>query len=117
MRPTPDGLTTRRVWLHGAQTGRCALVLSFAMAESITGMLASYADALARDPWLDGWPVVLGSVTSTRLTPWPPSRLGPNYPAAWPTTVRGVSLPFSGSLVIEPADAADCSTRMPSAGR
>lgn len=110
-----DGLTTRRVWLHGAQTGRRAVVLSFAMGrqtldaslvpgtevdaelafypaavelralvgrthhvapvgepspESIMGMLASYADALARDPWLDGWPVVLGPVTPAMDDGW-----------------------------------------------
>lgn len=100
-----DGLTTRRSWLHGTQTGRRALVLSFAMpgqpldtslvtgtavdaelafypaalelravlavthgvradaeppTEQIREMLTGYAQALALDPWLDTWPVVLG---------------------------------------------------------
>lgn len=100
-----DGLTTRRVWLHGANTGQRALVLSFAMlgqpldpgfapgsvvdaelrfypaaqelralvAETfgvetsgepsplpVRAVLDEYARALACDPWLDTWPVVLG---------------------------------------------------------
>lgn len=105
-----DGLTTRRTWLHGAATGRRALVLSFAMgnqaldpslvpgtevdaelafypaavelralvarthhvepvgeptSEPVAAMLAGYADALARDPWIDSWPVLLGPVVPT----------------------------------------------------
>lgn len=100
-----EGLTTRRAWLHGAQTGRRALVLSFAMtgqpldaslvpgttvdaelafypaalelralvaashgveaaveppSERAGELLAGYAGALARDPWLDTWPVAVG---------------------------------------------------------
>ena len=108
-----DGLTTRRVWLHGQDTGRRALVLSFAMlgqplepgfspgtaldaelrfypaaqelralvaethdvlsapepsSSPVRGVLAEYAAALARDPWLDTWPVVLGPVVQLRTT-------------------------------------------------
>jgi hypothetical protein len=33
--------------------------------ESVASMLAGYASALAQDPWLNAWPVVLGSVTPT----------------------------------------------------
>ena len=106
-----ENLTTRRVWLQGASTGRLALVLSFAAwgreldaslvpgtcvdadlhyypaaapvralvgerhddpdAEpepaSVTGgglddALRSWAAALAADPWLGSWPVVLAGV-------------------------------------------------------
>lgn len=110
-----EGLTTRRVWLHGRATGRRALVLSFAMmgqplepgfspgtaidaelrfypaaqplralvAEThgiestpepssmpIRGVLDGYAEALARDPWLDTWPVVLGPVVPALDAGW-----------------------------------------------
>lgn len=110
-----DGLTTRRVWLHGTRTARRALVLSFAMngqsldaslipgtevdadltffpaaarlralvarihhvepagqpsAEPISAMLATHAEVVARDPWLDGWPVVVGPVIPTVSAGW-----------------------------------------------
>jgi hypothetical protein len=105
-------LLVRRVWLRGADTGRPALVLSFAgpgqvfvtdlvlgtmldadlhfypdhlrvliserhaPAEPITdlagardvaGSLREYAAALAADPWLERWPMVLSDVVPTRL--------------------------------------------------
>ncbi|GGK67227.1 hypothetical protein Sme01_09770 [Sphaerisporangium melleum] len=106
-----DRLVSRRVWLRGHDTGRPALVLSFAPpghaldASLVTGTtvdagLAFYpgaaplralvavrhrtmalgpppgcaaaaapaeiAAALAADPWLDSWPVVLGDVVPAR---------------------------------------------------
>jgi hypothetical protein len=99
-----DRLRSRRVWLRGRETGRYALVLSFAVAgmsldDSLTvgtgadaelvfypaavplralvgarrdevpegapdggtvaDLLATWAAALAEDPWLDSWPAVL----------------------------------------------------------
>ena len=102
-----EGLLSRRVWLRGLGTGRCALVLSFAgpgrsldgsllpgslvpaslafypgslplraivaergdplvapcpPGESVLAALAGYAEALAADPWLDRWPVLLADV-------------------------------------------------------
>jgi len=104
---TEDRLTVRRVWLHGADSGRPALVLSFAApgqplsADLVLGMvldadlhffpgalplralvgakhapvepvapagvpiataLRGYAEALAADPWLTRWPLVLAEV-------------------------------------------------------
>jgi len=106
-----DRLLTRRTWLRGRQTGRDALVLSFAppgrpldaslpsghvlpatlafypgsvplralvaerglvtparcpAGDSIESALAAYAGALAADPWLERWPVVLSGVTPAR---------------------------------------------------
>jgi hypothetical protein len=110
-----DRIRSRRTWLRGRQTGRPALVLSFAPAhlprpphgpalddslsvgtdtdadlvfypgavplraivlakrdatnggppdgDTIAGLLAGYAAALAEDPWLDSWPAIL------RVTP------------------------------------------------
>jgi SWIM zinc finger len=105
-----DRIRTRRVWLRGQDSGRFALVLSFAVlgqtlddslivgtkidadlafypgawplralvaakhdtfpgapptGATVTGLLASYAAALAEDPWLDTWPAVLAA-TPTR---------------------------------------------------
>jgi hypothetical protein len=105
---TEDRLTVRRVWLHGADSGRPALVLSFAApgqplsADLVLGTvldadlhffpgalplralvgtkhalvepaapagvpvaaaLRGYAEALAADPWLTRWPMVLAEVT------------------------------------------------------
>jgi hypothetical protein len=104
-----EQLTTRRVWLRGCDTGRPALVLSFAAAgqplandlvpgttvdaelcfypgatplralvaarggltddapsaDTIATALHSYAVALAGDPWLDRWPVLLDAVVPT----------------------------------------------------
>ncbi|ACZ89189.1 SWIM zinc finger family protein [Streptosporangium roseum] len=110
-----DRLTARRVWLRGRDTGRAALVLSFAPpgqaldASLVTGTaidadLAFYpgssplralvaarhdgvpagpppgstleqaleevAEALAGDPWLDSWPVVVTSVTPAGSPSW-----------------------------------------------
>ena len=104
-------LIVRRVWLRGAETGRAALVLSFAgpgqvfvtdlvlgtaldadlcfypervrvliarrhaPAERITsvagalpvaGALREYAAALAADPWLERWPMVLADVVPVK---------------------------------------------------
>ena len=106
-----EQLTTRRVWLRGCDTGRPALVLSFAAggqalpaelvvgttvdaelcfypgavplralvawrgdlgdlgeapaADSIGTALRGYAEALAGDPWLDRWPMLLVAVVPT----------------------------------------------------
>ncbi|MCM2421148.1 SWIM zinc finger family protein [Streptomyces sp. RKAG293] len=103
-----DRLTTRRIWLHGARSGRVAMLLSFGAAgrapelalplglsldaelafhpsarplRAVLGeshgpaapgavpagvpvgpALAAYGAALADDPWLDAWPVVLSGV-------------------------------------------------------
>jgi len=112
-----DRLTTRRVWLRGAGTGRPALLLSFAAAgrapdlalppgisldadlayhpaarplravlgerhspavpgtvppgTAVGPALASYGAALADDPWLSAWPVVLTDVVPIpRDTSW-----------------------------------------------
>jgi hypothetical protein len=112
-----DTLTTRRVWLQGAGTGRLAVVLSFAVwgrdldsslvpgtcvdadvhfypaaaplralvgeryadpvPAAVTGggidaALRSWAGALAADPWLTSWPVVLADVV-----PVPPAGTTP----------------------------------------
>lgn len=106
-----DRLLTRRAWLRGRDTGRPALVLSFAApgraldatlmpgatldaelaffpgaqplralvadrygmvpagappGTSVGGLLAEYAEALSRDPWLDRWPAVLADVRLSR---------------------------------------------------
>jgi SWIM zinc finger len=102
-----ERLTTRRTWLRGQDTGRPALVLSFAppgqplpgtlpaghtvhgelafypgaaplralvaqegepvrsgrpAGDSVAAALTSFADALAADPWLDRWPLLLADV-------------------------------------------------------
>jgi SWIM zinc finger len=102
-----ERLTTRRAWLRGRESGRPALVLSFAppgqplpgmlpaghtvrgelafypgavplralvaeagepvrsgcpAGDSVVAALASFADALAADPWLERWPVLLADV-------------------------------------------------------
>ncbi len=125
-----DRLTARRVWLRGRDTGRAALVLSFAPpgqaldASLVTGTaidadLAFYpgssplralvatrhdgvpagpppgstleqaleevAGALAGDPWLDSWPVVVASVTPAGSPSWQlagPSGGLPLHPSA-----------------------------------
>jgi hypothetical protein len=107
-------LTVRRVWLQGAQTGRPAVVLSFAaggsgagpeldgslipgtgveadlhfypsgiralvgdrkdepellprlQGTSVAGALAGYSKALAGDPWISTWPVLLAAVAPVR---------------------------------------------------
>jgi SWIM zinc finger len=112
VRDEPENdLLVRRVWLRGAQTGRAALVLSFAApgqvfvtdlvigtaldadlcfypenvrvliaarhapAAPISGIagalpvpeaMREYAQALARDPWLERWPMVLADVVPGR---------------------------------------------------
>jgi hypothetical protein len=109
-----EQLTTRRVWLRGEQTGRAALVLSFAPGgqplpvefvlgtvadaelcfypgarplralvsarhgpagpapavdgSDVAAALREYAEALAADPWLDRWPVLLAAVTPVRTS-------------------------------------------------
>lgn len=110
-----DRLTVRRVWLHGADSGRSALVLSFAApgqplsADLVLGTvldaelcffpgalplralvntkhglvepvppaglpiaaaLRGYAEALAADPWLTRWPMVLAGVTPAYSSGW-----------------------------------------------
>jgi hypothetical protein len=104
-----DQLSSRRVWLRGCDTGRMAMVLSFAgpgqslssdftpgttveadlcfypgatqlralvagragtvenvpPADTIAQALDSWAAALAGDPWLDRWPVLIGNVHPT----------------------------------------------------
>ncbi|MFC4032881.1 SWIM zinc finger family protein [Streptomyces polygonati] len=104
-----ERLTTRRIWLHDARSGRFALLLSFGAAgrapeltlpagflldaelayhpsalplraalgphqllsahpdtapagTAVAAALASYGTALADDPWLDAWPVLLSDV-------------------------------------------------------
>ena len=109
-----DRIRTRRVWLRGQDTGRFALVLSFAVlgeslddsltvgaetdaelafypgavplralvaarhdtvpggrpsGATIAGLLASYAAALAEDPWLDTWPAVLDATPARAPAP------------------------------------------------
>ncbi|HEX2416953.1 MAG TPA: SWIM zinc finger family protein [Micromonosporaceae bacterium] len=108
-----DQVMVRRVWLHGSESDRPALVLSFAGpgqalavdlvpgtvidaelayypgslplravvaashgppepvglvigTSSISAALTRYAAALAAEPWLDRWPVLLADVTLTR---------------------------------------------------
>jgi hypothetical protein len=105
-------LMVRRVWLRGAETGRAALVLSFAGpgqvfvtdlvlgtaldadlcfypdrvrvliarrhapaapistvagALPVTEAMREYAEALAADPWLERWPMVLAGVVPVRV--------------------------------------------------
>ena len=137
-----DRIRTRRTWLRGCESGRFALVLSFAATgesfdNSLTvgteavlelafypgalplralavtpvsttpvgaaahtappaggmvkDMLATWAQALSRDPWLDSWPVVLTEVTPVRApAPWLADANGdaaPLHPGAgdcWP---------------------------------
>jgi hypothetical protein len=113
VRDEPENdLLVRRVWLRGAQTGRAALVLSFAgpgqvfvtdlvlgteldadmcfypdhvrvlivrrhaPAAPVTavagarppaGALREYAEALAADPWLERWPMVLADVVPAEV--------------------------------------------------
>jgi SWIM zinc finger len=113
VRDEPENeLMVRRVWLRGSDTGRAALVLSFAgpgqvfvtdlvlgtaldadmcfypdhvrvliarrhaPAEPITavagarpvaGALREYAQALAADPWLERWPMVLAGVVPAKV--------------------------------------------------
>ena len=108
VRDEPENdLLVRRVWLRGADSGRAALVLSFAApgqvfvtdlvpgtqldadlhfyperlrvlisrrhapaapitrvagARPVAGALREYAEALAADPWLERWPMVLSGV-------------------------------------------------------
>src|SRR6266540_2739794 len=112
VRDEPENdLMVRRVWLRGAQTGRAALVLSFAgpgqvfvtdlvpgtaldadlcfypehlrvliarrhapaaplttvgAAVPVAAAMREYAEALAADPWLERWPMVLAGVTPAR---------------------------------------------------
>ena len=113
VRDEPENdLVVRRVWLRGAQTGRAALVLSFAgpgqvfvtdlvlgtaldadlcfypenvrvliarrhapaaPITSVAGALPvaaamrEYAEALAADPWLERWPMVLAGVVPVKV--------------------------------------------------
>jgi hypothetical protein len=107
-----DQLMVRRVWLRGAESGRAALVLSFAgpgqvfitdlvlgteldadlcfypdhlrvliarrhapaapvtavaAASPVAAAMREYARALAADPWLERWPMVLAEVTPARV--------------------------------------------------
>jgi hypothetical protein len=112
VRDEPEAdLLVRRVWLRGADSGRAALVLSFAGpgqvfvtdlvpgteldadlqfypdrlrvliagrhapaapitrvagARAVTGAMREYAQALAADPWLERWPMVLCGVRPAR---------------------------------------------------
>jgi SWIM zinc finger len=112
VRDEPENdLLIRRVWLRGADTGRAALVLSFAApgqvfvtdlvpgteldadlhfypdrlrvlismrhapaapimkvagARPVDGAMLEYAEALAADPWLERWPMVLSGVLPAR---------------------------------------------------
>jgi hypothetical protein len=111
-----ERLVTRRVWLRGKETGRPALILTFAVpgrpldnslrtgatvpatlafypgaqplravvaeraetshpgrppGDSVAETLAGYAKALATDPWLDRWPVLLDQVSPSQVdTGW-----------------------------------------------
>jgi hypothetical protein len=110
-----ERLITRRVWLRGQDTGRPALILSFAppgaplddslapgtavsatlafypaarplraiLAERsdvgpapvppgapVAAALATFAEALADDPWIDRWPIVLHDVVPARAASW-----------------------------------------------
>ncbi|WP_407913175.1 SWIM zinc finger family protein [Kitasatospora sp. NE20-6] len=124
-----DRLTTRRIWLRGAKTGRPALLLSFGSAgrapelalptgrvveaelafhpgarplRAVLGprhgepgtdpdgpppgvspaeAVAGYGEAVADDPWLDSWPVVLAEVVPV---------LGPD---GWQLTDGGSAVP------------------------
>jgi hypothetical protein len=113
VRDEPEAdLLVRRVWLRGADTGRAALVLSFAGpgqvfvtdlvpgteldadlhfypdglrvliagrhapaapitrvagARPAAGAMREYAQALAADPWLERWPMVLCGVRPARM--------------------------------------------------
>ena len=119
-----ERLTTVRAWLRGVDTGRMALVLSFAApgqavstdwvlglttdadlhfypggtplraiggtrygaatgeppADRVDAALHSYAAALAGDPWLDRWPVLLDAVVPTETHLVEPG--GPALPVA-----------------------------------
>jgi hypothetical protein len=141
-----DGLTVRRTWLHGAQTGRRVIMLTFAVAgqpiaadllvgtrlyadiccypggqpprgliaerhgplqpiderehlgaASIPDSLQAHAAALAVDPWLERWPMVLDAVVPVRS---PGAGRSDAQPAGRPGPVRwhvadaeGVGLP------------------------
>jgi len=113
VRDEPENdLMVRRVWLRGAQTGRAALVLSFAgpgqvfvtdlvlgtaldadlcfypdgvrvliarrhapaapittvaSAQPVAAAMREYARALAADPWLERWPMVLAGVVPVKV--------------------------------------------------
>jgi SWIM zinc finger len=107
-----NDLIVRRVWLRGAETGRAALVLSFAgpgqvfvtdlvlgtaldadlcfypdhlrvliaqrhapaaplsgvaRARPVAASMREYAEALAADPWLERWPMVLAEVIPAQV--------------------------------------------------
>jgi SWIM zinc finger len=107
-----NDLIVRRVWLRGAETGRAALVLSFAgpgqvfvtdlvlgtaldadlcfypdhlrvliaqrhapaaplsgvaRARPVAASMREYAEALAADPWLERWPMVLADVIPAKV--------------------------------------------------
>ncbi|WP_283137030.1 SWIM zinc finger family protein [Rhizohabitans arisaemae] len=125
-----DRLIRRRVWLRGTETGRTALVLSFAPqgqaldASLVTGTtvdadlafypgrpelravvagrhgggtcgepqggtveaaLRALAAALADDPWLDPWPMLLSEVVPVAKDGW------------WIADAKGDALPLRGS--------------------
>ncbi|GHC72459.1 hypothetical protein GCM10007079_05680 [Nocardiopsis terrae] len=110
---TPDGMRSRRTWLHGSATGRWALSLTYARPAqapdspfrcgtetdgelafhpdgrravrvgrtperpaspppggTVDQALDSYAAALAQDPWLEAWPVVLENAVPARADGW-----------------------------------------------
>ncbi|QRP49020.1 SWIM zinc finger family protein [Amycolatopsis sp. FDAARGOS 1241] len=123
-----DALRSRRTWLRGRNSGRVALVLSFAppgrpldsslppgyvvpgelafypgalplralvadrteavptpapRGDTVAGALAAHAAALAADPWLDRWPVLLSDLTPAR------------HPDGWALSdVDGAALPL-----------------------
>lgn len=132
-----EQLTTRRVWLRGARTGRSALVLSFAAPGQalavdlvlgtaleadlcfypgalplralvgtrhahprparpaggvcVAEALDAYATALAADPWLERWPMLLAGVHPVHSGRWylvdgkgDALPLGPDRPDPWP---------------------------------
>jgi hypothetical protein len=70
--------------------------------EPVSGLLASWAQALSRDPWLDSWPAVLAGVTPARA-PRPSLRDAagdalPLHPAAagsWPLFALSAGNPLT----------------------
>jgi SWIM zinc finger len=151
VRDEPENdLLVRRVWLRGADTGRAALVLSFAgpgqvfVTDLVPGTeleadlhfypdrlrvlisrrhapaapltrvagalpvgaaMREYAEALAADPWLERWPMVLAEVV--------PARTGD--PAG--SRERWCLVPAGEGVAPEPAAAADGVAPDPAAAR
>ncbi len=136
VRDEPENdLMVRRVWLRGAQTGRPALVLSFAApgqvfitdlvlgtqldadlcfypdhvrvliahrhapaapitdlagARPVAAAMREYAAAMAADPWLERWPMVLADVV--------PARGSAAEPARWFLTADGGGVPIDPAV-------------------